>query len=267
LDILLFVFLTCLGLGAFIGFMAGLLGIGGGLIAVPVLLYLLPQVGFDATNVPHVAIATSLAAIILTSLSSARAHHKRGNIPWPVFKLMLPGLMLGSFCAGFISQNIGAQLLQQIFAVFVILMAMQMVFPFKNDNSDRELPAKSVLFICAIIIAIIAGLMGIGGGILLIPFLSWCGLQMRNAIGMSAVSGIFIASFGSIGYILAGLHLQDMPQWTLGYVYLPALLGIIITSVLTAPIGARAASIWPTPLLKKIFAVLLIVTGIKLVLV
>ncbi|KIO36503.1 sulfite exporter TauE/SafE family protein [Shewanella sp. cp20] len=257
---------SCIALGAFIGFMAGLLGIGGGVIAVPVLLFLLPMAGVVPEHLTHVAIATSLAAIILTSLSSARAHHARGNVPWHLLTIMLPGLIVGALSAGFISSLFSAQLLKQVFAGFVVLMALQMVFPFKAAEGERSLPAAPYLFIAAGLIAIIAALMGIGGGILLIPFLSWCGVQMRHAIGFSSVTGLMIALFGSLSYVFAGWGTQGLPEYTLGYIYLPALFGIVCTSMLTAPVGAKAASVWPTARLKKIFAVMLFFTGIKLAL-
>ncbi len=260
----LYIMCICLGLGAAIGFMAGLLGIGGGLIAVPALLHILPQVGISAEKVPHVAIATSLAAIILTSLSSARAHHIRANIPWPLFKSMLPGFVLGALCSGFISELITAKSLQQIFALFVVLMALQMAFPFKTE-SNRPMPSPIALFFAATSIAIIAALMGIGGGVLLVPFLTWCGLQMRFAVGFSAATGLLIALFGSIGYTLAGWDAAGLPPWTLGYIYLPALIGIVSTSMLMAPIGAKAATGLPTAKLKKLFALFLMLVGLKLV--
>ncbi|MCL1050221.1 sulfite exporter TauE/SafE family protein [Shewanella abyssi] len=261
----LVVFSICLALGAVIGFMAGLLGIGGGLIAVPALLHILPSVGVPAEHLPHVAIATSLAAIILTSLSSARAHHKRENIPWELFRSMLPGFVLGAICSGFISELITASLLQQIFAIFVMLMAIQMAFPMK-PNSSRAMPSAIKLFLAAVIIALIAGLMGIGGGVLIIPFLTWCGLQMRYAIGFSSATGLLIALFGSIGYTLAGWNVASLPEGTLGFIYLPALLGIVATSMFVAPFGAKAATNWPTAKLKKIFALFLAIVGLKLVL-
>ncbi|GIU17128.1 sulfite exporter TauE/SafE family protein [Shewanella sp. MBTL60-007] len=261
----LYILCICLILGAGIGFMAGLLGIGGGLIAVPALLHILPQAGIASDSLPHVAIATSLAAIILTSLSSARAHHKRQNIPWPLFKPMLPGFVLGALCSGFISELIAAKSLQQIFALFVILMAAQMAFPFKAE-SNRAMPGPMSLFFAATCIAVIAALMGIGGGVLLVPFLTWYGLQMRFAVGFSAATGLLIALFGSIGYTLAGWNAPSLPDWTLGYIYLPALIGIVSTSMLMAPLGARAATTLPTAKLKKLFAVFLALVGLKLVL-
>lgn len=264
MESLLWVFTICLALGAFVGFMAGLLGIGGGLIIVPALIYLLPSVGITSSLLPHIAIATSLAAIILTSLSSARAHHLRGNVPWHLFRSMLPGIVVGALAAGFIAEHIPSELLQQIFAGFVMLMALQMAWPIKAE-SQRSLPNAGVLFAVSAVIAAIAGLMGIGGGVLLVPFLTYCGLQMRMAVGFSAATGLLIAVSGSIGYIISGWNAPDLPDGTLGYIFVPALLGIVITSVLVAPIGVKAASVWPTPVLKKIFALFLLAIGLKLV--
>ncbi|GIU44156.1 sulfite exporter TauE/SafE family protein [Shewanella algidipiscicola] len=263
---MLTIFFSCVALGAFIGFMAGLLGIGGGIIAVPVLLYLLPQAGIVPEHLTHVAIATSLAAIILTSFSSARAHHSHGNVPWSLLKIMLPGFILGALLAGFIATLFAADTLKQAFAIFVIFMAIQMMFPYKAPAVTRPLPHRAVLFSVSLLVAIIAALMGIGGGALLVPFLCWCGLQIRQAIGFSSVTGLTIALFGSVSYVIAGWGEPGLADYTLGYVYLPALIGIVSTSMLTAPFGAKAASILPTPRLKKIFALLLMVIGLKLAL-
>ncbi|MBI1673529.1 sulfite exporter TauE/SafE family protein [Shewanella sp. DW31] len=265
MDSLLLVFFICLALGAFVGFMAGLLGIGGGLIVVPALLYILPSVGISSTQLPHIAIATSLAAIILTSISSARAHHKRGNVPWNLFKSMLPGLIIGALASGFIAERIPADKLQQGFAIFVILMTIQMAYPVKAE-SNRQLPNSVVLFVVSAFVAVLAGLTGIGGGILIVPFLTFYGLQMRQAVGFSAAMGFLISLSGSFGYIIAGMNTPELPYGTLGYIYLPALFGLVITSVLMAPVGVKAASTWPTSVLKKIFALLLLCVGLKLIL-
>ncbi|AZQ09546.1 Sulfite exporter TauE/SafE [Shewanella khirikhana] len=254
----------CVLLGAFVGFMAGLLGIGGGLMIVPALLYLLPSVGFGADYLPHVAIATSLSAIILTSLSSAKAHHGRGNIDFSLLKVLAPAVLLGALASGFVSERIPAEQLRQAFAIFVILMALQMTYPFKTE-SNRSLPSAAALFVIVFFIALIAGLMGIGGGVLLVPLLTFFGVAMRTAVGVSAGTGLLIALSGSTGYVIAGWNAQGMPDYTLGYVYLPALVGIVCTSVLTAPVGAKAASSWPTAILKKIFALLLTIIGLRLV--
>ncbi|WP_299492299.1 sulfite exporter TauE/SafE family protein [uncultured Shewanella sp.] len=265
METVLQVFGICLILGVIIGFMAGLLGIGGGIIAVPALLHILPFVGVSAHFLPHVAIATSLAAIILTGLSSTRSHHKRSNIPWRLFKPMLPGFILGSISSGFISEYISANVLQQSFAIFVMLMAIQMAFPLGKQGEKEKLPSNILLFFSAAIVAIIAALMGIGGSVLLVPYLTFFGLQMRYAIGFSAASGLLIAVFGSVGYVLAGWNVHGLPQFTLGYIYIPALLGIVVSSTLTAPLGAKKVSVWPTNVLKKLFALLLLIIGLKLV--
>ena len=264
MDCLLSVFLICLALGAVVGFMAGLLGIGGGLIMVPSLLYILPSAGIHSAQLPHIAIATSLAAIILTSISSARAHHLRGNVPWPLLKTMLPGIMLGALTSGFIAEQISATTLQQGFAIFVVLMSIQMAYPFKTE-SNRHLPSAPVLFVVAALAAMIAGLMGIGGGVLLVPFLTFFGVKMRYAIGFSAATGLLISLSGSLGYIIAGFNAPELPYGTLGFIYLPALLGLGMTSVLMAPVGVKVASTWPTPVLKKVFALLLLCVGFKLI--
>ncbi|MFQ6371342.1 sulfite exporter TauE/SafE family protein [Shewanella sp. YIC-542] len=257
---------ACLLLGVVVGFSAGLLGIGGGLIAVPVLLYLLPLAEVPANYLPHVAIATSLAAIILTSFSSARAHHQRGNVPWFLFKPMLPGTILGALASGFIAELISGDDLKRGFAVFVMLMAVNMAFPYKPSAEGKTMPPPVVMFVVSALIAVISGMMGIGGGTLTVPFLCWCGLQMRQAVGFSSANSLVIALWGSLGYVIAGWNIQGMPLGSLGYIYLPALVGIVVTSMLLAPVGAKAASVWPTPVLKKIFAALLLVVGLKLML-
>ncbi|MCL2913419.1 sulfite exporter TauE/SafE family protein [Shewanella corallii] len=265
MDTVIWIFSLCVLLGGLVGFAAGLLGIGGGLMIVPALMYLLPSAGIDSSQLPHVAIATSLAAIILTSFSSARAHQKRQNISWPIFYRLVPGILLGALLSGFVSELIPAEQLKQAFAIFVILMAVQMAFPLKPSQGEG-LPGNGLVFPVTIVIAVIAGLMGIGGGVLLVPLLSYWGMQMRFAVGLSSMMGLIIATGGTLGYIVAGWNTPELPSGTLGYIYLPALAGIVTSSVLVAPLGVAAASSWPTPVLKKIFAGLLMVIGIKLIL-
>ncbi|MCH1925403.1 sulfite exporter TauE/SafE family protein [Shewanella sp. C32] len=262
---LLSLFVVCAVLGAVVGFSAGLLGIGGGLIAVPALLYILPWAGVPPQSIPHVAIATSLAAIILTSFASARAHHQRGNIDWGLFLPMLPGTVVGALCSGFIAELIAGEDLKKGFAVFVILMSINMAYPYKPSAKQRSLPPFPVLFVASAVIAVLSALMGIGGGTLMVPFLCLCGLEMKKAVGFSSANGVLIALWGSLGYVIAGWNVQGMPTGSFGYIYLPALAGIIATSMLVAPLGAKAASTWPTAVLKKIFAALLLVVGLKLI--
>lgn len=262
---LLLILVVCAILGAAVGFSAGLLGIGGGLIAVPALLYILPIAGVPQQNIPHVAIATSLAAIILTSFASARAHHKHGNIDWRLFLPMLPGTMVGAMCSGFIAELIAGENLKKGFAVFVILMSINMAYPYKPTGKPRCVPPFPVLFIASAAIAVLSALMGVGGGAMMVPFLCLCGLEMKKAVGFSSANGMLIALWGSLGYVIAGWNVQGMPTGSFGYIYLPALAGIIATSMLVAPLGAKAASTWPTAVLKKIFAALLLVVGLKII--
>lgn len=262
---LLLLFAVCAALGTIVGFSAGLLGIGGGLVAVPALLYILPSAGVPPQYIPHVAIATSLAAIILTSFSSARAHHKHGNIDWRLFLPMLPGTVVGAMCSGFIAELIAGDDLKKGFAVFVILMSINMAYPYKPSTKQRKLPPFPVLFIASAVIAALSALMGVGGGAMMVPFLCLCGLEMKKAVGFSSANGMLIALWGSLGYVIAGWNVQGMPTGSFGYIYLPALAGIIVTSMLVAPLGAKAASTWPTAVLKKIFAALLLVVGLKLI--
>jgi uncharacterized protein len=166
--------------------------------------------------------------------------------------------------AGFISEQISSADLQQVFAIFVILMAVHMAYPLK-PHAGRGLPSGPVLFGLSLVIALLAGMMGIGGGVLMVPMLSYFGLAMRQAVGLSSATGFLIALSGSLGYVVAGFDATHLPYCSLGYIYLPALLGIVTTSMLAAPMGVKAASLWPTPVLKRLFALLLVLVGIKLI--
>ncbi|GIU47958.1 hypothetical protein TUM4249_02090 [Shewanella sp. KT0246] len=178
---------------------------------------------------------------------------------------MLPGILIGALASGFISEKIASDHLQQAFAAFVVLMAIQMAFPFK-PKANEQIPGFEVLLGVSTLIAIIAGLMGIGGGVLLVPFLTFCGLQMKQAVGFASVTGCLIAISGTIGYVIAGLNATDLPDGTIGFIYLPALAGIIVSSMLMAPLGVKAASSWPTPVLRRAFAALLMIVGLKMAL-
>ncbi len=252
-------------LGTLVGFMAGLLGIGGGLIVVPALLYLLPLVGIDEQYVLLLAIATSLANMVLTSMSAVAAHHRRNNISWDSAKVLVPGVIIGAISSGTIASLIPANHLQQLFAVFVIVMAVNMARPVKPKAQELCLPAKWKLFGITAVIAAISGMLGIGGGVMLVPLLCFFGFKMHRAVGLSSLMGLCVASAGSIGYVIAGWNVENLPEGTLGYIYLPALFGIAITSILIAPLGVKAAMTWPTATLKKVFSVFLVCIGLELV--
>lgn len=243
-------------LGSVVGFMAGLLGIGGGLIVVPALLFLLPMTGIAPELSMHIALATSLATIIITSGSSALNHLKLGNVDMFVVKWLMPGVIVGGFMGSIVAEVIPTQYLAKVFGVIVFFLAIQMFLSIKATTS-RSMPNAWVTMLCGSIIGVVSSLAGIGGGSLSVPFLNRHGVEMRKAVGSSSVCGCVIAISGMIGFILHGYHVENLPQYSLGYVYLPALIAIASASILTTRIGARYASQLPTVALKKIFSIFL----------
>ena len=258
------IFISCLFLGAFVGFLAGLLGIGGGLIVVPALVYLLPQLGISNEVVMPMALATSLSAIAMTSSSAAFAHHKNRNIPWDITKPLMFLVAFGALLGAFIADRLSAQTLTNIFAGAVIVLASYMLFSIRSQRS-REMPSQIKLQFISFITGVIASLMGMAGGAILVPVLTYFGMPLRHCIGIATVCGVMVALFGSLGYILSGLDNELLPVWSLGYVYLPALLGVVLTSSLFAPIGVKFAIQVPVQTLKKCFAVFLILVAIKMI--
>ncbi|MDE1231970.1 sulfite exporter TauE/SafE family protein [Vibrio aestuarianus] len=243
-------------LGSVVGFMAGLLGIGGGLIVVPALLFLLPIAGIAPELSMHLALATSLATIIVTSGSSALNHLKLGNVDMFVVKWLMPGVIVGGFLGSIVAELIPTQYLPKVFGVIVFFLAIQMFLSIKATTS-RSMPNAWVTMLCGSAIGVVSSLAGIGGGSLSVPFLNRHGVEMRKAVGSSSVCGCVIAVSGMIGFILHGYQVDNLPQYSLGYVYLPALVAIASTSILTTRIGARYASQLPTVVLKKIFSIFL----------
>ncbi|ATC98020.1 MAG: sulfite exporter TauE/SafE family protein [Pseudoalteromonas spongiae] len=258
------VFFSCMALGCLVGFLAGLLGIGGGLIIVPVLSYLLLALNLvPADQAMVVAIATSLASIIFTSSSSAYAHHKNQNIPWKIAPWVLVGVSVGALLSGVIATGISNDTLQLIFASCVIFIALRMILP-HQPKAQSALPHGSILTLGTSVIGAVSGMVGIGGGALLVPFLTHFKLDMRKAIGCAALSGILIATFGVVGYISLGLQYHDVSEGFIGFVYLPALIGIVLTSAFFAQFGAKAAQYLPVKIIKRIFAALLVIVAIRM---
>ena len=259
----LWLFTMCLVLGSCVGLLAGLLGIGGGLVVVPALVWLLPQAGIDREQVMHIALATSLASIVLTSGASARNHIKLGNVDFSIVKSLAPGVIIGGLGGSFIADHVPLALLPKIFAVIVLLLALQMLVSMRISSS-RSLPGP-VLTVCSGgMIGVVSSLAGIGGGSLTVPYLSWHGVEMRQAIGSASLAGALIAVAGMTGFITAGIGDDALPAMSIGYVYLPALLGIVMTSVVTTRYGAKMVSHLPTMTLKKIFAVFLLFISTKM---
>ncbi len=271
---LLSVFLICVLLGSVVGFFAGLLGIGGGLIIVPALVYLLPQLGVEANLVMPMALGTSLATIVVTSFSASLAHHRNKNIPWPLAKKLMIAIALGSLLGAFIADVLSIEALKNTFAVAVFLLSSYMFIAIHNakknkmivNNEDEKLPSNIIVKSIGFFTGILASLMGIAGGAILIPILSYYKVPLRHSIGVATVSGMVVAIFGVAGYIIAGFGKVNLPEYSLGYVYLPALLGIIITSSFFAPVGVKAATKLPVRTIKKAFAVFLMLVAVKMIL-
>ena len=248
-------------LGSFTGFMAGLLGIGGGMLLVPFLTFMFTREHFGADLIVHMAIATSLTTILFTSASSVRAHHKRGAVRWPIALWMGMGAVLGTFIGAQVAGLLKSGWLALFFAVFVGLSALRMlVASGRTQAADtREtLPAKPALIGVGGLIGFVSSLVGAGGGFLTVPFLGWRGMHMRNAVATSAAMGFPIAAGGLFGYVVSGLQANGLPPDSLGFVYLPALFACAATSVLMAPIGARVAHRIHVQSLKRVFSLLLL---------
>ncbi len=260
---MIFIFISCIVLGAIAGFLAGLLGIGGGLIVVPALVYLLPQLGVSNEVIMPMALATSLSAIVITSSSAAFAHNKNKNIPWDITKPLMFIVAFGALLGAFIADHLSAQALTNFFAAAVIVLASYMLASIRSQRS-REMPSKTKLQFISLITGVIASLMGMAGGAILVPVLTYFGMPLRHCIGIATVCGVMVALFGSLGYIVSGLDNELLPSWSFGYVYLPALLGVILTSSLFAPVGVKFAAKLPVQTLKKFFAIFLILVAIKM---
>ena len=240
-------------LGGVVGLMAGLLGGGGGAVTVAVLTPLFLAQGFPREQVVHMALGTSMAAIVLTSLSSARAHHAHGAVRWDVVKSITPGILAGTFGGTFVASRVASGPLAIFFVVFTAYVAVQMLLNIKPQPS-RTLPGAVGVTGVGVGIGGISALVAIGGGSLTVPFLTWCNVPVRNAIATSAAVGFPIAVAGTLGYIVNGWGARDMPPYTAGYIYIPALILVAGVSVTMAPLGARLAHRLQVALLKRIFA-------------
>lgn len=252
-----------LSLGAVVGFFAGLFGIGGGGIMVPVLTTFFVTQRFPTEHIVHSALATSMAAIITTSLSSLKAHHKRGAVNWSIVKGMSTGILLGTFAATFLASYLSSLPLAIFFVIFMFYVAFKILLEPKS-STRRELPNTLGLSAVGGGIGIVSALVAIGGGTLTVPFLTWCNIKIQHAIGTSAAIGLPIALAGTLGYFISGLDAKGMPEYSLGYIYLPAVVLISAVSFLTAPTGVKLAHSLSVGILKKLFAGLLVLLALKM---
>ena len=252
-----------LAIGLAVGFLAGLLGIGGGMVMVPMLVFVFTAKGFPVEHMMHLALATALATIAFTSLSSVRAHHRHGGVDWAVARTMAPGILAGSLAAALAAGFIPTRPLAIFFTGFMFYAAAQMFVEIK-PRAARQLPGRAGLFAAGAGIGAISSVLAAGGAFLSIPFLAWCNLPLKRAIGTAAANGFPIAVAGTVGYVLQGSRVPDLPQWSLGYVYLPALLLIVAASMPMAPVGARLAHRLPVTRLRVVFALMLFALGLRM---
>ncbi|SDA21503.1 Uncharacterized membrane protein YfcA [Nitrosospira sp. Nsp18] len=256
--------LAYLLLGMFVGFFAGLLGIGGGLVMVPVLSFIFSAQHFPPERILHLALGTTMASIIFTSASSMRAHHAHGAVNWQVVKFITPGIILGTLSGATVAGMLSSQVLSIIVVVFIYYAATQMLLKIRPKPS-RTLPGRWGMVGAGSIIGMVSSFVAIGGGLLTVPFLSICNVRLQHAIATSAAVGFPIAMAGTIGYIVNGMtQSQPLPDYSLGYVHLPAVGWVALASMLTAPLGAKATHIIRTGTLKAIFVVLLYLLGTKM---
>lgn len=256
-------YLPYLFTGALVGMLSGIFGIGGGLVIVPILTLMFTAMLIPADHIMHMALGTSLATIIVTSMSSAMAHHRHGNVNWQVVRHITPGIIIGALLGAGLAALMHADWLEWLFACFMFYVATQMLLQL-SPHPGHKLPGRTGMFASGTAIGTLSSMLGIGGGTLSVPFLIHYNCQPHTAIGTSAGIGIFIAVAGTAGYATTGWFVPGLPDFSLGYVYLPAVAGITFASILTAPLGVRVAMALPTSTLNKLFALLLYGLGIKM---
>lgn len=256
-------FAAYLATGAFIGFLAGLLGIGGGMTLVPILAALFSAQQFAPDHIVHLSLGTSMATVMLTSTASVREHYKLGNVDFAIVKRMAPGMIIGTLLSTVAAGWIAQRHLALAFALIVFGGATQMLLN-KKPAPGRTLPGAPLLFLFGAVVGVISGLVSAGGAFLTMPFMIMCGVPMRTAIGTGATLGIPVAVIGTLGYVISGWNTPGLPPWSFGFVNLIAFIGIVATSVVLAPYGARVAHGLPVITLKRIFASCLYLLAIKM---
>ena len=252
-----------LAIGVTVGFLAGLLGIGGGMVMVPMLVFVFTAKGFPAQHMMHLSLATSMATIMFTSLSSVRAHHRHGAVDWAVMRAMSPGIVAGALAATLVAGYVPTRPLAIFFTGFMFYAATQMFFEVRPKPS-RQLPGAAGLFGAGAVIGGFSSVLAAGGAFLSIPFLARCNVPLKRAIGTAAANGFPIAAAGTVGYVLNGLRVEELPAGSLGYVYLPALGLIVAASMPAAPLGAQLAHRLPVRRLRIVFALLLLALALRM---
>jgi uncharacterized membrane protein YfcA len=255
--------LVYIAIGAFIGFFAGMLGMGGGGIQVPLTTMAFAAQGFPREHMLHVALGTAMATVIFTSVSSLRAHNRHKAVNWDVLRRVIPGIVVGTGLGTVVARHIPTFPLAVIFTAFVLYMASSMLFSWKAKPT-RHLPGPVGLSIAGTVIGVCSALAAMGGATLTIPFLVFCNVPFHTAIGTASAVGFPIAVVGSIGYLVNGWGAAGLPAQSVGYIYVPALVGFTVGSIVLAPIGARLAHRTSERSLKRIFAIVIGALGLKM---
>ncbi|AOE48899.1 membrane protein [Kangiella sediminilitoris] len=256
--------LAFVALGLFNGVLAGLLGIGGGMVIVPAMIWLAPQLGVPEQYVMHVALGTSMATICFIAISSARSHYRRGSVSVPLLKILIPGIAIGGLLGAVIAKVMNTEWLAWIFSIFAMLVGIKMLTGLTPEaRGDRAMSHQRLP--AGIVMGAVSSLVGIGGGSVVVPYLLYHKEKLVTAIGTAAACGLPLAIMATIGYIVMGWDVTSLPAYHFGYVYWPAMIAIAIGSVITAPFGAFLAHKLPTKVIKRIFAVLLIIVAVKII--
>ena len=260
----LFILLSYLILGIFAGF-AGGFGLGGGILIVPVLLMLFTYQNFPAEILMHLAVATSLCSVIFTAISAIYSHNRQKNITWDTVRLLAPSITIGALLGAILTNYLSSDILRKIFAIFELLVAYHMGYS-KISDAPKFLLQRKYMISAGSVIGLLSSILGVGGGTLAVPFLTWCKIDIKRAIGIACACSLPIACTSVLVMIIIGLNQQTLPAHNIGYVHWPAVLVISMTSILSAPLGAKLTTRLPHHILRKTFAIILALIGLKMLL-
>lgn len=250
-------------IGSIAGILSGLLGIGGGVIVIPLLVWLFKLQNIPSDLIMHLAAGTSLSVMIFTAASSLYGHIKHGIDIWPIYHRLAIGMVIGTVFGAVFGHFLPGRFLEILFAIFIFIIAIRMLIAIKT-KSTRTLPGPLGMFSMALLIGSKSGLLGLGGGAITIPFLSYCNVPIRNIVAVSVSCSLTIAIIGTISFIITGQHAIDLPSWSLGYIYLPAFLGVVLTSPLCAQLGTYLSHKLPVTVLTRILGAVLLIMAIRM---
>lgn len=252
-----------MGIGCMVGLLSGMLGVGGGILIVVLLNLFYSMHNFAPGHAYYLILGTSMASIVISSFTSFWVHKSKGSVDWKVFRQVVPGTFIFTIVGTMLSPRMPIQFLKAIFMVFIVYVGIQLFLNYK-PKSERTLPGRLGMFILGGVTGCFSGMLGIAGGNIFIPAALWFNMPMRTVVGTSAGMGSLIALTGAIGYYWQGHAVHGLPEWSLGYIYLPAVLGIAITSMIAAPIGATLAHKVPVLTLKRCYAVFLFISAARM---